>query len=530
MDCNTEKWSEYKIGRRCCRGEDYGTIRFVGEVDDSTEEWVGIEWDRVERGKHNGSLKGKQYFACEKAGDCASFLRPKKLSLGVSMPQALLSRYTNADPGGYTEESDKLVIGNKGAAVKVELVGMDTVFEEKSKLNELTIVSLSDMQVSNAGLPGEIAGLAPNITRLELVSNKLLVDWNEISLITQQLHFLRSLDISDVFLSMPSDPTLLTPRLSHLRELTLCSAGISWERMCEVSHMVPLLTQLHLCFNSISSVSAPLKCSESLELINLEENSLSDWTEVYSLRNYPKLNTLILNNNQLPDISQPPFAESSPHFPSLYSLSLRDNRIKKWATIDFLNSHFQLEELRIKNNPLFSFVSPQQIRQFVISRIATLTSLNNSPVPPAERNDAERYYLSTFSRQWIEACDDTGTLSSSHPFRREHPRYLLLVQEIGPPAGAKADVLKANRFYDVTITAPDIPELKPLKKKLPLTLTIQKLKGVLHRLYKMDPSDQLLSYVRGELECPEIEMEDNLRPLSYYGMQSGYTILVRRKV
>ena len=525
----TDTSSESKIGMRCYCGEDYGTIRFVGEVKDSTGQWVGIEWDRVERGKHDGTLKGTQYFVCEKEGDCASFLRPKKLSLGVSLPQALLSRYTNADPEGYMEESDKLIVGNKGGAVKVELVGMETVFEEKSKLNELTIVSLTDMKVSGAGLPGELAQIVPNITRLELVSNKLLADWNTISLITQQLHFLVSLDISDTFLSLPTDHLLLTPHLSHLRELYLCSAGISWDRMCEVSHMVPLLSQLHLCFNNISSVSAPLKCCASLELLNLEENNLSVWTEVFSFRNYPNLTTLILNNNQLPDISQPPFTEDSNHFPSLSSLSLRDNRIERWHTVDFLNSHFQLEELRIKNNPVVSSISPQQARQFVIARVATLTSLNNSPVPAAERSDAERYYLSTFSRQWVEACDESGCVPSTHAFRREHPRYLLLVQEIGAPAGARADVLRANRFYDVTITAPDNPELKALKKKLPLTLTIQKLKGVLHRLYKMDPSDQMLSYVRDELECPEIEMGDNLRPLSYYGMQSGYTILVRRK-
>ena len=529
MNNITETLSESKIGTRCCYGEDYGIIRFVGEVDESTGQWVGIEWDKVERGKHNGTLRGKQYFVCEKEGDCASFLRPKKLSLGMSLPQALLSRYTNADPEGYIEESDKLIIGNKGGAVKVELVGMETVFEEKSKLNELTIVSLTDMQVSSAGLPGELAQIAPNITRLELVSNKLLTDWNTISLITEQLHFLESLDISNIFLTLPSDPVLLAPRLSHLKELYLCSAGISWDQMCEVSHMVPLLSQLHLCFNNISSLSGPLKCWASLELLNLEENSLSVWEEIFSFRNYPKLTTLVLNNNQLPDISQAPFVEESRHFPSLYSLSLRDNRIERWHTIDFLNSHFQLEELRIKNNPVVSSVSPQQARQFIIARVATLTLLNNSPVPVAERNDAERYYLSTFSRQWVEACDESGNVPSTHAFRREHPRYLLLVQEIGAPADAKGDVLKANRFYDVIITAPDDPGLRALKKKLPLTLTIQKLKGVLHRLYKIDPSDQMLSYVRDELECPEIEMADNLRPLSYYGVQSGYTILVRRK-
>ena len=520
--------SESDIGRRCCCGEDYGVVRFIGDVDDSVGKWVGIEWDKVERGKHNGSLKGKQYFVCEKEGNCASFLRHNnsKLSLGVSLSTALMSRYTNSDPGAYKQESENLVIGNK----EVKFIGMESVFEEKSKLNDFTVVSLNDMKISSPGSIGELTQLVPNIVKLELAGNMLLPDWESISLITRQLQSLTSLNINETNLKLPADSLLLTPHLSHITELYLCSTGVSWSKMCEISHMVPFLCQLYICFNKISSITSPLKCSERLQLLNLEGNELSDWKQVFSLRTYPNLSTLILNNNHLPDI--PKFLdteEETTFFPSLTSLSLRDNLIERWQSIDFLNYHFKLNELRTKNNPVFSDVTPQQARQFVIARVSTLTTLNNSPVPVSERNDAERYYLSTFSRPWIQACDENGCVPASHNFRREHPRYLTLVEEIGAPADANADILKANRFYDVIISAPDNPELKTLKKKLPLTLTIQKLKGVLHRLYKMDPSDQMLSYVRGEPECPEIEMEDTLRPLSYYGMQSGYTILVRRK-
>lgn len=520
--------SESDIGRRCCCGEDYGVVRYLGDVEGSVGRWVGIEWDRVERGKHNGSLKGKQYFVCEKEGNCASFLRHNnsKLSLGVSLPTALLCRYTNSDPEAYKQESENLIIGNK----EVKLIGMDSVFEKKSNLNGLTIVSLNDMKISSPGSPGELTQLVPKVDKLELAGNMLLPDWESISLITRQLQALTSLNISETNLKLPADPLLLTPHLSHVTELYLGSTDVSWSSMCEISHMTPLLSQLHIYCNKISSITSPLKCSESLQLLNLEGNELSNWQQIFSLRAYPNLSTLILNNNLLPDIPKlSDTGEETTFFPSLASLSLRDNLLERWESVDFLNSHFKLNELRIKNNPVFNDVTPQQARQFVIARVATLTALNNSSVPVSERSDAERYYLSSFSRQWVLSCDENGCVPASHNFRKEHPRYLTLVREIGAPADANADLLKASRFYDVTISAPDNPELKTLKKKLPLTLTIQKLKGVLHRLYKMDPSDQLLSYVRGEPECPEIEMDDTLRPLSYYGMQSGYTILVRRK-
>ena len=522
----------YTIGERCCCGDDCGVIRFSGVVEGSSGMWVGIEWNNIGRGKHNGNLNGKQYFICEKEGNCASFVRPKKVKLCYSVAQGLLSRYTNTDPTGYQEEREKLILGKKGAAVKVELVGMESAFEERSKLDELSMVSLIDMNISSAGAPGEIGQLIPNVNRLELSSNHLLKDWETISLITAQLTALKALDVSDTNLVLPTNPLLLAPRLSHLTELYLCAAGLIWKQVCDISLMVPSLMELHLCTNGISSLTPALKCWESLEVLNLEDNRLSEWEQIFHLRNYPKLHSLILNNNQLMDISDPPLGVAGDiDFPVLSSLSLKENLIHNWCSIDFFNFFFHLSDLRIKNNPLLYSVSPQQGRQFVIARIAMLTSLNNSPISSSERSDAERYYLSAFSSSWAEACDENGCIPKSHVFTKDHPRYLNLVQEMGAPVDLKSDLSKTNRFFDVTIMAPNMKELKELKKKLPMSLSIQKLKGVLHRLYKLDPSDQLLSYVQqhGSEQKQEIEMDDDLRPLSYYGMQSGNTILVRRK-
>ena len=34
----------------------------MGEVDGTEGEWLGVEWDREGRGKHDGSHKGTTYF------------------------------------------------------------------------------------------------------------------------------------------------------------------------------------------------------------------------------------------------------------------------------------------------------------------------------------------------------------------------------------------------------------------------------------------------------------------------------------
>ena len=52
----------------------------------------------------------------------------------------------------------------------------------------------------------------------------------------------------------------------------------------------------------------------------------------------------------------------------------------------------------------------------------------------------------------------------------------------------------------LTITFPDDPSKPPLTKKLPDTMTIQKLKGLLQHLYKVDSCDQRLSYISQKVD------------------------------
>ena len=41
------------------------TVRYVGAVESTKGDWLGVEWDEPSRGKHDGSHKGVRYFQCE---------------------------------------------------------------------------------------------------------------------------------------------------------------------------------------------------------------------------------------------------------------------------------------------------------------------------------------------------------------------------------------------------------------------------------------------------------------------------------
>jgi len=51
-------------GKRLSFGGDLCTVRFIGEVEGTKGEWLGVEWDDPSRGKHDGSVRGVKYFQC----------------------------------------------------------------------------------------------------------------------------------------------------------------------------------------------------------------------------------------------------------------------------------------------------------------------------------------------------------------------------------------------------------------------------------------------------------------------------------
>ena len=88
------------IGHRIAVKEHRGTIRYVGPVATSkkaTTVWLGIEWDDINRGKNDGSVKtadGKihRYFTCEDGR--GSFIKPVKANFGRDVLTVILDRYS----------------------------------------------------------------------------------------------------------------------------------------------------------------------------------------------------------------------------------------------------------------------------------------------------------------------------------------------------------------------------------------------------------------------------------------------------
>ena len=53
-----------QLGTRIAHGGHIGTVKFVGPAEGTRGDWLGVEWDDPQRGKHDGVKDGRRYFSC----------------------------------------------------------------------------------------------------------------------------------------------------------------------------------------------------------------------------------------------------------------------------------------------------------------------------------------------------------------------------------------------------------------------------------------------------------------------------------
>ncbi|XP_073483687.1 tubulin-specific chaperone E isoform X5 [Aquarana catesbeiana] len=392
-----------------------------------------------------------------------SFIRPKKANFGVSFLTALIKRYGTND-----EWNEKMVVGKK----HVELVGFESIQEEQSE-------------------------------------NRFY---------------------------LPSHPSLLANAFENLTTLSLNQTGITWKEVLQCAAMWPVLEELHLASNGIASMERPVNCLQCLTLLNISDNKLTDEKQLYALSELPRLKQLIITNNRISSVEFPvtQFGCSTELFSSLTSLSVDGNNVSLWSFINELNKLKSLQSLNCQNNPLMeSEKNPGTVRQLIIAKIANLKYLNKTEILPEERRGAELDYRKMFGIDWLKAG---GSHKSEFNnlcvmFLVEHPRYTALVKKYGAPDDEEIKSLQPvnlkNKLLCLTIKCPDKPDQQPIKKNLPDSMSVQKLKGLLFRLLKVPGSELKLTYESSKMEGKEIELENDLKPLQFYSIENGDCVLVR---
>ncbi|XP_034043535.1 tubulin-specific chaperone E [Thalassophryne amazonica] len=498
------------VGRRVsCDGE-RATVRYVGQVPPTTGLWLGLEWDNPDRGKHAGSHNGVQYFTC-RCPTGGSFVRPAKVNFGVDYATALRRAY----------------LGDEEVDPSIKFIHSGVVFKERS-LEKLSSVLLNRSDVNGPGADRRSSKITPNVQWLDMCET-LLASWEDVAAITQQMDKLKELLLSYNSLRLPSDPLALSAAFSNLKVLSLIGTHLTWPQILECAPMWPQLEELCVENNNITELSRPMDVLQSLRSLNVSHNLLVQDT-VLSLAALPSLETLNLSTSGLSSIrfdDTPPGSKTS-MFPQLKRLYLDDNHISEWTVVDELAKLPRLSELSCLRNRLVSRDgNSATAAQMFIAKLGQLVSLNRVKICPEARRGAELDYMKLFGEEWLKAG---GRSQLSSGFIRQHPRYLNLIQKYAPEEGElkKQDTSSLkNELLKVTFTFPDDPDQKPMEKKLPASMTVQKVKGFLQRKLKVPVSDLQLTYVSPSMGDKEIEFNGDLKTLHLHSIEDGDNIVVR---
>uniref|UniRef100_A0A5B7B8U5 CAP-Gly domain-containing protein n=1 Tax=Davidia involucrata TaxID=16924 RepID=A0A5B7B8U5_DAVIN len=534
---NLEKFDspEFRIGQRVhsvgdCRR--IGTMKYVGPVEGYSGNWVGVDWDNGE-GKHDGSINGVRYFHArsEKSG---SFVRPQNLSSGISLLRALEIRYRTTST--KEEEDEMYVLSASNRRVSVQFLGKDKIQDKLSRFEELTAASLSYLGVSSSGLPCQIRTIVPNIMELDLTGN-LISEWEDVGTICRELSALVSLNLSNNF--MAQDISGL-PLLQNIRILVLNNTGIKWMQVEILKQSLPAIEELHLMGNKLGAITptSPITVQgfDSLQLLNLEDNCISDWDDISKLSQLRSLEQLHLNKNNLNHIWYPDHdtihellngyespEKSYQPFQNLRCLLLGSNNIEDLASIDSLNSFPSLVDVRLSENPIADPGRGGVSRFVLVAQLAKVEVLNGSEVSPRERKDSEIRYV----RLVMSKLHD-----NSKEIKRLHPRFAELkhfhgIEDERPSIGTAGPQKMASGLLSLTLkcVGASIGEKLPLTKKLPATTTVGKLKILCVSFFKLKSIKPKLFLQEEGSPLPTL-LDDDMASLIDLGIGNESIILV----
>ena len=205
------------------------------------------------------------------------------------------------------------------------------------------------------------------------------------------------------------------------------------------------LTILSFSSNQLTHLSLPLPTPQ-LTSLTLSGNAFTTLSALQPITHLPNLQTLSLHSNQISTISPP--STPPPVFPSLLTLDLSSNLISSLLFISNLPISFPLlTSLRTSSNP-FNASSPETAYILTLARIPTLTTLNYSTISPAERQNAELYYLSTIGKELSSTPLDTEAQILS-----QHPQYPLLCSLHGTPSITRLSATQTSSANENTLNA-----------------------------------------------------------------------------
>ncbi|XP_039761653.1 tubulin-specific chaperone E [Pararge aegeria] len=519
---------QVSVGSRVKCNDDFGTVKYIGEVQGYKGIWYGVEWDNADRGKHDGYVEDVQYFKTTKQGS-GSFVRPNKIAPLKTCAEAIRKYY--GDREDETVAAHRRTVINEWkremGAPFIEMVGFEKI-HQKQKFDRLLEVCVHDQNVAKAG---DVALLCPNVRSLD-VSQNLFSNWREIIQLSAQLPDLRELDVSKnrMAIDIPEETlTQLSINFSILEKLNISVCDYEWSDIIALSHLWPKITEIIAAYNRIKIINPPDVTLHTMTVLRLDGNPIDSWYEVMNLGRLKNLKVLSLNDCYIDQIR---FGENQVNgkvdvFENLEVLFLNRDRINDWRSVSELNKLKSLKKLYFLKNPVQNNEDYDTGSQLIMAKIGNLQELNGSVITRELRRGAEYDYMKRYGAEWKSAQSDP---QKKIAFDLEHCRFQELVNKYDIPD----DSLLVKQPKTTTLTS-QLLEItlrdengKSLKKKFPSTMAVQKLVTLAQRLFsKGNTGTPTLHIVDEQMKGAEIILDNVMKDLAFFSIKNGDTVVIR---
>ncbi|KAG8042094.1 hypothetical protein G9C98_000085 [Cotesia typhae] len=393
------------------------------------------------------------------------------------------------------------------------------------------------------GHPGTVCYIGPVVDtndairqRYGLVDDELAgVDRDKLSSLKREIHapFLEMVGFSKVNKKQSAFDQL---KVVWLRAQLVSSAGVPGELL----ELCPSVRELDISKNLINSwriVADICLQLKRLERLDVSENLLP--TKINgNLNAFDNVNQLVMTrmNYDWSDIEW-----CSSLFPTLRVLYVPFNNARVlrkplensslsqlWRSISELEKLNNLEDLKLRDNPVFDNEKLSTTRDLIIARISKLKLLNGEEIIREERNGAEYVYLKTFDEEWKKIADNDECRKKE--FIENHPRYLSLIKKCGItefPSSIKFSTEMKSDVITVEFVSSNVEsKVQNVKRKIMKDMNVQKVMGLVQRIFKISGKIPTLSLIPSNRPNDEIPLDKFLQELSYYSIQDGDKIIV----
>ena len=530
-----------------------GTVVYVGPVasaKSTTEIYAGVAWDDATRGKHDGSVICRETNQIVRHFKCAgptqgSFLRLSKVDVGVALTPALMrSRYVKPDAELIAPDNILPHVARTagGRDKPIEFLG-EVKIRSQQQLEDVEEISLRMLGIARPCSAEEEAEMEEfnHLKSIDLAGN-LLSDWGDVLAILRQFKNLQSISLASNRINDLNPASMEGISMTRITTLNLNSTNISSFKTVQlIGRAMPNLEELCLAHCDLSDIehytlditstaektanddkSNDTPALHNLVLLDLSDCQLCSWgKQIMHFHNLPMLESLILNDNAIDCITITNEGGDRTIFPKLASLQLAGTAISSWSALEDLNSIPSLRSLRLRNTPLTSSLGVGEVRSTAIARLPNLEFFNASPIAERERIEAERRYVSNVAREMLmlssgavlsdtnlesedEKIGNADASAKQAQMHAHHPRFQSLLEKhqetmlgstsnSGPTNGGNSigdDVIGLT----IRSMAAASCDVEPLRKRIPRSLKVGRIKAMSARAFGLDIDLQILHF------------------------------------